>query len=998
MNLRERDQQIKLLIKERDEHRMQADRMARKAEEWEEKFRESELEKSHVTSEADDEVVETRRLAQEFEDENKRLVERLNEREQQMGELQFKLDELECERAETKRELDDKEAQLAQLETDLAAGKPLSVMSQERAISKAKYEREIDELKEKLAQREEVAIQLRSSLEMRKQEVQNLQQHATELERKLKLESERNERHLKRIDEANLELKATEAKLAAKLEENEIYERETRALRQQLRSAEERVEQVSLARKKDVDILHSKLTTARQQRGAGSNTSTPTSPQPYKTPTPQDEIVRLQMELRDTKDNLIEREAELDCIKRDMDVMKRKMETRTLEVDQNNQELARKCQDLLEANRQSEDSVKELLKRCTEFSAQVVRLQNEIKALHTNNAEMRDEKQDVQNKLDEQMDKAMKLTWQNAQLKDENSELNCQLEELRSQVDALNERLSDMYEQLETLQRTHNKEREQMAAKLSQNDIDTAQLRQELATAKQDLRTKSLQTQEVTSERDRLRADVHVLESNLDSRDDSLDALRDELEQSKRAVTEYKHKLDKLREKSELEAIEVSRELRAQIDAHKRELQIKQNEARAMQTRCEQLQAQLEQLRASQEDEELSKFDEMRTQHQTEVDELRARLQQLESELGEAQRSKLKFEQDANVLRKDHESVRQKAADDAAAIVAQANNAMTANNNVDDYKTQVEFLNSLVVDMQRKCDDYKQRMAQLESRNILESFIANSTTTLVDAPPATPKPKPALQPHSQQQHKPLQSCLKRSATLGRQPASGGGAFAGHHRDSKGAQQAARQEAVYYAAPAAGNYTDAGTLVRGRAPNRPTTRISGRPFCDICSVYDMHHTIYCPQLSDKLAGRNVDAAPASRSDIVLVASDGNSQTGSSSIGSSNDSNSGSNSGGDSSNGSTISTHNNNNETCVKSVSDIGQNNNNNNNEQIDVDELFKEYERSLASAAKAQYASMRRVKINDKPMRAYCDHCDTYGHTIGACKSLQSTPVVGFRDK
>lgn len=934
VSLRDKDQQIKLLIKERDEQKFQAELMAKRAQQWEEKFNQSELEKSQVTSEADDEVVELRRLAQELEDENKKLAEKLISSEQVLSDAQFKYDELECERSELRKELEDKEDLLKSAEMERAEmlqGKPGQQIITERSVSKAKLEREIEELKEKLVGKDEQMMQLRSSLEMRKNEVANLQSHSADLERKLKIESERSERHLKRIDEINLELKAGSAKLATKIEENEIYEKQVRQLRQELRAAEEKLEQVSLARKKDVDILHNKLSAAR--RGS----TTPTSPQPYKTPTPQDEIVRLQMELRDLKDQLIDREAELDCNRRDLEVMRRKMETRTLEVDCNNQELARRCQDLLEQNRQSEDTVKQLLKSTTEHSAQLMRATDDLKEANGKCVKLRDEINELEGKLEEQMKRGSVLSKENSQLKDENEEYKEQIELLRQQVDSLNGQLSELCEQLDVQTNCLHKDREALANQLSEGEIELAQVRHDLGTAKQDMRTCKLQTQEVISERDRLRSDLEMREQYIASRNDIIETLRHELEDCKKSLAEHKQKIEDLREAATSEADQVAKEMKAQLGALRRDCQVKNDDCLALQNKCEQLQKQLSETQVNNEEEELKRFDEMRQKHSAELDVLKLRLKDLEEQLEEARSSTLKRDNGtAAGNRKPASSlcdsqVTTNSGDSSSSSSIGGSKSATADqaaskHNIEEYESQIEFLNSLVVDMQRKCDDYKSRLAQIETINIMNEFdnliLSNQPHQMANSRASTLR-----------RDKPPQAV--NSSVNGPKTASNGGATATNTltRSTDTTGQANKRSSIHnnnnqldYFSDAAGNI------------DKPTTRISGRPFCDICNVYDLHHTVYCPKISEKLALR-----------AQML---------------------------DSGNNNYIGANNNNSITSMTTNDDVGN------------DDLFREYELSLQHASVRPYASLRRPQALDKPPRPYCDHCDLFGHTIKSCNSLK----------
>lgn len=946
MSMRDKDQQIKLLIKERDEHRCQAELMARRAEEWEEKFLQSEVEKSHVTSEADDEVIELRRLAQEFEDENKKLIEKLNERDQILSDTQFKLDEIECDRSELEKSLREKEREVEMMEQAIeqaaseqveqeASGanndgdrKQAMYLNSERAISKAKYEKEIEDLKEKIMSRDEQMIQLRSSLEMRRNEVNNLQAHSSDLERKLKIESERSERHLKRIDEINLELKASEAKLTTKTEENEVLDKQVRQLRQELRATEEKLEQISLARKKDVDILHNKLALARQRAGS----STPTSPQPqngncpsqFKTPTPQDEIVRLQMEIRDLKDQLIDREAELDCNRRDIEVMRKRMETRTLDVDCNNQELARRCQDLLEQNRQSEDTVKQLLKSTTEHSAQLMRATDDLKEANGKCIKMRDEINELEAKLDEQLQSNMLLNRENSQLKEQNNEYIEQIQGLSKQVNMLNNQLSDLCEQLDVQTDCLHKDRESLADRLSHKEIELAQLQHDLSTSRQDLRTNKLVTQEVVSERDRLRADLLIKDKYISSRNDIISTLRLELEDSRKSLTDCKQKIEDLRQSIINETDKVSYELKNQIETLKSEYVAKCEENLNLMGKCERYEKELKNLMSSNEEEELKRFDDMRRKHSAELDALRERIQNLEIQLDEAKSSTIKrsnvnanieSELDTNDIqgqRMTDDSKQQ--TEDSVELCQDSENVKISSKKQNeqqqaDYESQIDFLNSLVVDMQRKCDDYKNRLAQIETLNIMNEF-----DNLIISNKSPSK-------HVQISQQNLSQNKKQNSNL----------------------------------------------ITPR-----TCRISGRPFCDICNVFDQHHTLYCPKVSQKIALHE-----------------------SASLNNNNNNNNIDNN--INNNISNINNNNNNNDNDLderassKNKDNIQMNNNNNPNirsSMDDVDAMFRDYEQSIHISNLKEYSSLRRCQT----LKPYCDHCDLYGHSMKACNALRGSRI------
>lgn len=1000
MSLRDKDQQIKLLIKERDEHKFQAELMAQRASDWKEKYHQSEEERSHVTIEADDEVVELRRLAQEFEDENRRLAKSINSKEQTISDIQFKLDELECERADLKQELEDKCELVVSLQRDqqqLEEGsKNVAQISHERAISKAKYEREIEDLKETIKSREEQMMQLRSSLEMRKNEAANSQSLAQDLERKLKIEIDRNERNMKRIDEINLELKDAKVKLETKQEENAMYEKQVKQLRQDLRTTEEKLEQLSLARKKDVDVLHNKLSQARQQQGRQSQCATPTSPQPsqhqqqsssssasqlgcYKTPTPQDEIVRLQMDIRDLKDQLIDREAELDCNRRDMELMRHKMETRTLEVDANNQELARRCQDLLEQNRQSEETVKQLLKSTSEHSASLMRATEELKEANGKCVFMRDHISELEAKLDEQVASARQLERDNNELQAYNEQYCDQIESLRKQVDSLNGQLSDLCEQLDVQTDCLHKDREALADQLSQNEINFAQTRHELATAKQDLRSNRLQTQEVTNERDRLKADLVIKDKLIASRNNIIETLRHELEDNKKSLGECKQKIEELCATLATETAKLKKDFTSQFETLSQQHAIKCDSETKLKAKCDQLAQELELTEKRNEEEQLRQFDEMRQKHSADINSLKQKIKELEELLEEAKSTILELQ----------EQQKQSAAATAAELIScrdeiekrelaselgsqatlnefncysakerdTTNNSSSNNNNVEaddiskpvgkkdepqqDYEGQIEFLNSLVVDMQRECDTYKSKLAQVETMNIMNEFdqiiLSNQPTgkttcnggglasSLRGARISQTLQRNPVRP---QQHLSNASSELSSASSGSTKAKGATVVAPGY----GSATLTRSNPAD-ACSGTGSFQQ---QLDSRA-SKAHVRISGRPFCDICNIFDSHHTVYCPKVGEKLATRN-----------------------------------------------TVSNNNNNNNNETTCPNNIISSSTTDNTDH--VDEFFRDYEQSIKSATIQEYSSLRRSHTL-KPSRPYCDHCDLFGHNLKSCSYL-----------
>lgn len=470
------------------------------------------------------------------------------------------------------------------------------------ATVKAKYEREVTSLKEQIVSRDEQLLQLRTSLEMRKNEVKNLQTRLVDVEKSCKAETERNSRHIKKIDDINLELKASETKLAAKMEENRVCEKRAQKLRNDLINAEEKLEQLSMTKKRDIEILHNKLSQARRR----SSTNTPTSP--ITTPTPQDELMRLQMEIRDLKDELIDREAEVDFHKREMDLLKFKLETRTLEVDSNNQELARRCQDLLEQNRKSEDVLKELMKSSSEHSQQLIHATEELK------------------------------------------EANGKCVKLREQIRKLEADLKDQQRQNDQIKKENSQQKEQ-----SDNDLN------------------------------RLQTDIRGLKDQLVDRETEADQYKRELQQLKARLEEKTGELDSDNQ-------EYKRRCQTLTEENKRSEQIIEDLRKNSHEHSQQLTRVMDDLKESN-------------------CKLREIINELESQLTKQLEKHAELKKDNIHLRQANENWTQQL----DAIHQEMNDLqLMSPDERREYESQIEFLNSVIVDMQKKNDDLQVQVATMQ--------------------------------------------------------------------------------------------------------------------------------------------------------------------------------------------------------------------------------------------------------------------------------------------
>lgn len=265
--LKEKDEHITQLLKERDLERGEFSRVAMQADELEEKVTALQAENARIANEADEEISELKRLNCEYEEVQLKLSTRLEEEKQKLEDVQFRLEEETLSKAELESELESVRKELSSGEKSnfslaTSSGNDAEWKEKIRLLEKKLSDKQIEcaALQDEMTRRDEKIFQFEASGEKRKTEFTSLQSRVRELEHDLETSAQRSNRLMETIDSLNQRLsvaenennsfKAERVHLMADIKE---YENKTFALEEKL------IEEVNQVRDHSDKVLKQKI-------------------------------------------------------------------------------------------------------------------------------------------------------------------------------------------------------------------------------------------------------------------------------------------------------------------------------------------------------------------------------------------------------------------------------------------------------------------------------------------------------------------------------------------------------------------------------------------------------------------------------------------------------------------------------------------------------------------------------------------------------------------
>lgn len=220
--LKEKDEHIAQLLKERDFDRGEFSRVALQADELEERIATLQAENARIATEADEEMSELKRLNQEYEEVQLKLSSQLEDERRRLEDIQFRLEEESLAKLELESTVESLKHDIESLKRNsnsasdssikVVETKPVmdeSVLSefrqkQHRLEEKIeKKNNEIFGLQEEITRKEEAIFQLEASAEKRKTELESLKARLRELEHESDSNTNRYNRTMETVDDLN---------------------------------------------------------------------------------------------------------------------------------------------------------------------------------------------------------------------------------------------------------------------------------------------------------------------------------------------------------------------------------------------------------------------------------------------------------------------------------------------------------------------------------------------------------------------------------------------------------------------------------------------------------------------------------------------------------------------------------------------------------------------------------------------------------------------------
>ncbi|XP_076339911.1 uncharacterized protein LOC143240774 isoform X2 [Tachypleus tridentatus] len=741
--LKEKGEHIEQLLRERDLERGEVARAAGQVDEVEKKLADLQKEHQGYLEETECSLVQLRKIIEKTEMDKKNLLCQLEDERRKVEDLQFRIEEESINKVDLLNQSEKEQEKIQELEklleeqqqcsrsSDFTSNKESpetdkvnnykeeieklnqNVTQSEDKIksleTKLKYENAVSsELREDVVKKDEIILQLEASLESRKREISNFQKRILEMGEDLEQGKQRQDKQLQVIDDLNMKLSRAET------ESNHLSE-ELSAMKTHLADAEQKLHVIE-GQGQELSQQKAKLEgqVSDLVHLSGSNS---------------DQLSQINEEIREREKQVEELQFQLRS--RTQEVEKLKDTVNSLH-DQNKQEFEK-------INSKHNEVVKELKAKMQNQQMELQETQDKVSIMSkslSRQEQLLTEKealiQDLRHKLEESEShlthsqaklQELQLTVEGLKAEASNSVKNLevkvqQLQKEMEQVECEKEKVFNQYQEareacakLEKNQEQLVKEKQEQQATVSDRDFQVAQLKAEVDRLQKEFakhREELQQKLAVTEQESQVMQDLH---NQFNMQRDALSELqnklvhveveRDELYQQVLILRGAQEERDQLENRS--------KSLQQQLEElKKREFQLVNDfnsERESLQKMLESAQSQMEQREKdiSKKDQELAsmKGDEITLQN------YKALLQNVEHEkkqLGvkivELQVALARSQANANVEDPEYNRITEEK---------------------EALEVQIEFLNSVIVDMQRKNDELKSRIEILESGESFES-------------------------------------------------------------------------------------------------------------------------------------------------------------------------------------------------------------------------------------------------------------------------------------
>ncbi|XP_022250079.1 CAP-Gly domain-containing linker protein 1-like isoform X2 [Limulus polyphemus] len=731
--LKEKEEHIEQLLRERDLERAEVARAAGQVDEVEKKL--ADLQKKHqgYLEETEGSLVQLRKLIEKTEMDKKKLLGQLEDERRKVEDLQFRIEEESINKVDLENQSEKERGKIQELEKLLEEERQRSrssdsssnqespetemvnhykeeieklnqnlTKSEDRVKSletKMEYENAVSrELREDVLKKDETILQLEASLESRKREISNLQKRILEMGEDIEQGKQRQDKQLQVIDDLNMKLTRAEAG------SNHLSD-ELNAMKTRLADAEQKL-RVSEGRGQELSRQKAKLEgqVSDLMLSSGDNS---------------DQLSQINEEIREKEKQVEELQSQLRSRTQEVEKL---MDTVNSLHDQNKQEFEK-------INDKHKEVVKELKAKLQHQQKELQETQDKVSILSkalSRQEQLMTEKEAVIQDLRHKLEKSeSQLTHSQAKLQ----ELQLTLEGLRAEASDTTKNLEVKVQQLQKEIKQVMCEKEKMYNQYQ----EAKEARAKLEKTQEQLIKEKQEQQATVSDRD---AQVVQLKAEVDRLQKEFAKHREELQQ-KLAVTEQESQVmqdlhnqfnmqrDALSElQNKLVHVEVERdELYQQVLI----LRGTQEEKDQLENRSKSLQQQLEDLKQS----ERESLQKMLESAQSQMDQREKDIAKKDQELATMKGDETTLQNYKAVLQNVEHEKKQLGVKIVELQVALARSQANANVEDPEYnriteekealEVQIEFLNSVIVDMQRKNDELKSRIEILESGESFDS-------------------------------------------------------------------------------------------------------------------------------------------------------------------------------------------------------------------------------------------------------------------------------------
>ncbi|XP_015786930.1 CAP-Gly domain-containing linker protein 1-like [Tetranychus urticae] len=742
--LKEKEDQISHLLKEKDMESAELASLTTRIKSLEEELELVVNERKKGLQEKENEIQEMRRSLEETNALNKQLLITIEEEKKKSEMLSFRLEE----EMVIKMEMRDEMAKL--------------IDNQKSVHREDDNEVELFQLQEEIIKKDDKIFQAERTLENKIQEMQNLQQRIKELESIVSLGEQRQTRYLETIDELNLKLKKNQDEMdkmkedlnrmnveSKKLQDNmdEILKRtgddsgqlnilmdklhksedERRKLEGDLNSLRDKLEREEEARK-EVDSEMVKMKKMIQDKEAKEVTLINKETQLTEELHRKTEIItslerRIDELLKSSGDNsehltevnrelkekdeiinelsikIKETEAKMECMEMDCKNMKDDNQKLTLLIEEKVteigdfkrtiKEMEEQSKSRLEEIRSLEEQIADQIKRNTDEKNHLIQMNEDLKKKQSEISELEENISDLKKQIHDKDLEKRKLTTELTEMKKKDVEKSAELETL--------------------------------VKRKTQNDIESDNLVSQIKELKEKVRS-------LEDEKMKIKREANVGKSGIEEREETIRKLKEQLELSRKEFDDYRKTLENKLDQSKNQGDALIQELRKTIEMVQSEnkevvsenerlnydLKKLMEEIRIVQFRhkevlnefedeCRRLECKLDEkdkiiadrnnLLEEMKKENATNFDKWRKKMDREKENLLDKINQLEASLNE------------NL---------------SSAIRNKSVNGNSKEEDKESYRCQIDFLNSVIVDMQRKNDELKARNSALEEMGLSE--------------------------------------------------------------------------------------------------------------------------------------------------------------------------------------------------------------------------------------------------------------------------------------